>query len=69
MVMLSRSVALSVPLTRKASLLQIANGANQGGGTLMNLRNYTMSLPRDLSVTSGGLLRQRFIPELQKLVK
>ena len=65
--MLSRSVALSVPLTRKASQLQIANGANQGGGTLMNLRNYTMSLPRDLSVTSGGLLRQRFIPELQKL--
>ena len=38
-----------------------------GGGTLMNLRNYTMSLPRDLSVTSDGLLRQRFIPELQKL--
>ena len=33
----------------------------------MNLRNYTMSLPRDLSVTSDGLLRQRFIPELQKL--
>ena len=53
--------------SRRVMFGMISNGNNQGGHTLMNLNNYTMSLPRDLSVTAGGLLRQRFVPELQKL--
>ena len=44
------------------------NGWNQGGSTAQHsLPNNTLSLPRDLSVTASGQLRQRFVPELQKL--
>ena len=44
------------------------NGWNQGGGRAAPLApNNTLSLPRDLSVTSAGLLRQRFVPELRAL--
>jgi sucrose-6-phosphate hydrolase SacC (GH32 family) len=50
----------------------INNGWNQGGGKVspnVEAPNNTLSLPRDLSVTSGGLLRQRCVPELQQLRK
>jgi sucrose-6-phosphate hydrolase SacC (GH32 family) len=52
---------------RRVMFGMVANGENQGGRTLMKAPNFTMSLPRDLSVTPDGLLRQRFIPELEKL--
>lgn len=48
---------------------RINNGWNQGGGktAVGALPNNTLSLPRDLSATASGQLRQRFVPELQKL--
>eukprot|EP01043_Picozoa_sp_COSAG02_P016859 COSAG02_NODE_751_length_17653_cov_172.765011_2_plen_234_part_00 len=48
---------------------RINNGWNQGGPKTATgvLPNNTLSLPRELSATVSGQLRQRFVPELQKL--
>ena len=48
---------------------RINNGWNQGGAKTSTgaLPNNTLSLPRELSVSASGQLRQRFVPELQKL--
>ena len=44
------------------------NGWNQGGSKAQpGLPNNTLTLPRDLTATARGQLRQRFVPELQKL--
>jgi sucrose-6-phosphate hydrolase SacC (GH32 family) len=51
----------------------INNGWDQGPGepdrTPETYSNNTLSLPRDLSVTPSGHMRQRFVPELAKLRK
>ena len=54
--------------TRRVLFGWVSNGWNQGGGRASpQAPNNTLSLPRDLSVTNAGLLRQRFVPELRAL--
>jgi sucrose-6-phosphate hydrolase SacC (GH32 family) len=44
------------------------NGWNQGGSKAAPpLPNNTLTLPRELTATARGQLRQRFVPELQRL--
>lgn len=58
-----------LPTNEQVCSHRINNGWNQGGAKTPTgaLPNNTLSLPRELSVTASGQLRQRFVPELQKL--